>query len=135
MNITKSTAGINPRVKLSLSWVFVVLLMFYADIVSLMDPTSMIRERMVGTPMSAGFLLGRRSSNDNFDSAGYPVLGIELQSKSLGKRCYWSFHDSTNYRRRARSVLYLVCNRRSCLYIDNYLVYLEMETCGKARIT
>jgi hypothetical protein len=31
--------------------------MIYADIVSLMDPTSMIRERMVGDPMSAGFLL------------------------------------------------------------------------------
>jgi hypothetical protein len=31
--------------------------MIYADIVSLMDPTSMIRERMVGTPMSEEFLL------------------------------------------------------------------------------
>ena len=31
--------------------------MAYADIVSLMDPTSAIRERMVGAPMSAGFLL------------------------------------------------------------------------------
>jgi hypothetical protein len=57
MNTNKSTAGIDPKVKLSLSWIFVVLLMIYADIVSLMDPTSMIRERMVGAPMSAGFLL------------------------------------------------------------------------------
>ena len=57
MNTNKSTIGIDPRVKLSLLWIFVVLLMVYADIVSLMDPTSMIRERMVGTPMSAGFLL------------------------------------------------------------------------------
>jgi hypothetical protein len=31
--------------------------MVYADIVSLMDPTSAIRERMVGAPMSAVFLL------------------------------------------------------------------------------
>ena len=57
MNTNKSTTGIDPKVKLSLLWIFVVLLMVYADIVSLMDPTSMIRERMVGAPMSAGFLL------------------------------------------------------------------------------
>jgi hypothetical protein len=31
--------------------------MVYADIVSLMDPTSAIRIRMVGAPMSEGFLL------------------------------------------------------------------------------
>ncbi|MHB8135037.1 MAG: DUF6326 family protein [Anaerolineaceae bacterium] len=65
MNITKgspqgtnkSTTGIDPKIKLSLLWIFVVLLMVYADIVSLMDPTSAIRERMVGVPMSAVFLL------------------------------------------------------------------------------
>ncbi|MFN8594931.1 MAG: DUF6326 family protein [Anaerolineae bacterium] len=57
MNTHKSTAGIDPRVKLSLLWIFVVLLMVYADIVSLMDPTSAIRVRMVGTPMSEGSLL------------------------------------------------------------------------------
>ena len=57
MNTNKSTIGIDPRVILSVLWIFVVLLRVYADIVSLMDPTSMIRERMVGTPMSAGFLL------------------------------------------------------------------------------
>jgi Family of unknown function (DUF6326) len=57
MNTNKSTTGIDPKVKLSLLWIFVVLLMIYADIVSLMDPTSPIRERMVGTPMAAGFLM------------------------------------------------------------------------------
>jgi hypothetical protein len=65
MNTTKenphgtniSTIRVDPKVKLSLLWIFVVLLMAYADIVSLMDPTSAIRERMVGTPMSVGFLL------------------------------------------------------------------------------
>jgi hypothetical protein len=57
MNTNKSTTGIDPKVKLSLLWIFVVLLMVYADIVSLMDPTSAIRVRMVGAPMSAGFLL------------------------------------------------------------------------------
>jgi hypothetical protein len=31
--------------------------MVYADIVSLMDPTSAIRIRMVGAPMAEGFLL------------------------------------------------------------------------------
>lgn len=57
MNTNTSTTGIDPRVKLSLLWIFVVLLMIYADIVSLMDPTSAIRVRMVGTPMPEGFLL------------------------------------------------------------------------------
>jgi hypothetical protein len=57
MNTLKSKQSIAPRLKLSLLWIFVVLLMIYADIISLMDQTSMIRERMVGTPMSEGFLL------------------------------------------------------------------------------
>jgi hypothetical protein len=57
MNTNKSTTGIDPKVKLALLWIFVVLLMVYADIVSLMDPTSAIREKMVGAPMSEGFLL------------------------------------------------------------------------------
>ncbi len=57
MNPNRSTTEINPRVKLSLLWIFVVLLMAYADIVSLMDPTSAIRVRMVGEPMPEGFLL------------------------------------------------------------------------------
>ena len=38
-----STSGLDPRVKLALLWTFVVLLMVYADIVSLLDPTSPIR--------------------------------------------------------------------------------------------
>ncbi len=57
MNTSKPVPGIDPRVKLSLLWIFVVLLMVYADIVSLMDPASAIRVRMVGMPMSEGFLL------------------------------------------------------------------------------
>jgi hypothetical protein len=57
MNTIVSKRSIDPRLKLSLLWIFVALLMIYADIISLMDQTSMIRERMVGTPMSEGFLL------------------------------------------------------------------------------
>jgi hypothetical protein len=53
----KSTAGIDPRVKLALLWIFVVLLMVYADIVSLLDPTSPIREVMAGAPLPAGGLM------------------------------------------------------------------------------
>ena len=53
----KSTTGIDPRVKLSLLWIFVVLLMVYADIVSLLDPTSPIREVMAGSPLPAGGLM------------------------------------------------------------------------------
>jgi hypothetical protein len=57
MNTQKSAAGIDPRVKLSLLWVFVIVNMAYADILSLMDPTSIIRGIMAGNPLPAGGLL------------------------------------------------------------------------------
>jgi hypothetical protein len=57
MKNNQSTTGIDPKVKLSLLWIFVVLNMAYADILSLMDPTSPIRGVMAGTPMPAGGLL------------------------------------------------------------------------------
>jgi hypothetical protein len=56
MNTNKSTTGIDPKVKLSLLWIFVVLNMAYADILSLMDPTSVIRGIMAGAPLPAGGL-------------------------------------------------------------------------------
>jgi hypothetical protein len=40
-----------------LLWIFVILNMAYADILSLMDPTSIIRGIMVGAPLPAGGLL------------------------------------------------------------------------------
>lgn len=52
-----NTGITDMKAKLSMLWVFVILNMMYADVVSLMDPTSAIRTRMVGTPMSPGFLL------------------------------------------------------------------------------
>jgi hypothetical protein len=57
MNTTKSTTGIDPKIKLSLLWIFVVLNMVYADILSLMDSNSIIRGIMVGAPLPAGGLL------------------------------------------------------------------------------
>ena len=57
MNTNKSTTGMDPKVKLSLLWIFVVLNMAYADILSLMDSTSPIREVMAGAPMPAGGLV------------------------------------------------------------------------------
>jgi len=53
----KSTTGIDPRVKLSLLWIFVIVNMAYADILSLMDPASIIRGIMAGNPLPAGGLL------------------------------------------------------------------------------
>ena len=53
----KSTTGIDPKVKLSLLWIFVILNMAYADILSLMDPTSVIRGIMAGAPLPAGGLI------------------------------------------------------------------------------
>jgi hypothetical protein len=57
MNTNKQTAGIDTKVKLSLLWVFVLFNMAYADILSLMDPTSPIRKIMDGNPMPSGGLL------------------------------------------------------------------------------
>jgi hypothetical protein len=45
------------KARLSMLWVFAILNMMYADVLSLMDPTSAIRTRMVATPVSPGFLL------------------------------------------------------------------------------
>jgi len=57
MSTYKSSTGIDPRIKLSLLWIFVVLNMAYADILSLMDPTSAIREVMGGAPFPTGGLV------------------------------------------------------------------------------
>jgi hypothetical protein len=57
MNTNKFTTGIDPRVKLSLLWIFVIVNMAYADILSLMDPASIIRGIMAGNPLPAGGLL------------------------------------------------------------------------------
>ena len=57
MNTIKSTTGIDPRIKLSLLWIFVIVNMAYADILSLMDSTSIIRGIMAGSPLPAGGLL------------------------------------------------------------------------------
>ena len=57
MNTYTSIAGINPKVKLSLLWIFIALNMAYADILSLMDATSPIRAVMAGTPLPAGGLM------------------------------------------------------------------------------
>jgi len=57
MNTNKRTTGIDPKVKLSLLWVFVILNIAYADILSLMDSTSPIRGAMAGAPLPAGGLI------------------------------------------------------------------------------
>jgi hypothetical protein len=57
MNTQKSAVGIDPRVKLSLLWIFVIINMAFADILSLMDPASIIRGIMAGSPLPAGGLL------------------------------------------------------------------------------
>jgi hypothetical protein len=57
MNTNKQNTGIDPKIKLSLLWIFVVLNIAYADILSLMDPTSPIRTIMAGAPMPEGGLI------------------------------------------------------------------------------
>ena len=57
MNTNNQTNIIDPKVKLSLLWIFVVLNIAYADILSLMDATSPIRKIMEGSPMPSGGLI------------------------------------------------------------------------------
>lgn len=57
MNPDKKTNRMDTRLKLSLLWIFVLLNMAYADILSLMDATSPIRNIMAGAPMPSGGLL------------------------------------------------------------------------------
>ena len=57
VNTNKQITGIDPKVKLSLLWIFVVLNIAYADILSLMDATSPIRKIMEGSPMPSGGLI------------------------------------------------------------------------------
>ena len=52
-----NTGSTDTKATISMLWVFVILNMMYADVLALMDPTSAIRTRMVGTPVSPGFLL------------------------------------------------------------------------------
>ncbi len=57
MNTEIETSRMNTRLKLSLLWIFLLLNMAYADILSLMDATSPIRKIMAGAPMPSGGLL------------------------------------------------------------------------------
>jgi hypothetical protein len=57
MNADRQTTGMDIKVKLSTLWIFVLFNMIYADIISLMDPASPIREVMKGAPLPPGGLL------------------------------------------------------------------------------
>jgi len=57
MNKGIKSNRMDTRFKLSLLWIFLLLNMAYADILSLMDATSPIRKIMAGAPMPSGGLL------------------------------------------------------------------------------
>jgi hypothetical protein len=56
MNISDTGLGARRRTQLSTLWVFVLLNMIYADILSLMDPVSVIRQIMSGAGRVPGGL-------------------------------------------------------------------------------
>ena len=93
-----------------------------------MDPTSPIRGIMAGAPLPAGGLMLGAIVMETINCHGYPVLGIELQSKSLGNHHHWCIHDCSYRYRRTRFVLCVFCNSGSCVHFVDYLVYLEVET-------
>jgi hypothetical protein len=78
MNTNKKITGVDTKVKLSLLWIFVLFNMAYADILSLMDPTSPIRGIMAGAPFPPRRSVGRRNSNGDGDYHGCPVLVIAV---------------------------------------------------------
>jgi hypothetical protein len=57
MNIFKKDGGMGIRLQLTIMWIFVLLNMVYADILSLLDNTSPIRTKMAGAPLPPGGLL------------------------------------------------------------------------------
>jgi hypothetical protein len=57
MNTDKKINRMDIRLKLSLLWIFLLINMAYADILSLMDATSPIRNIMAGAPMPSARLL------------------------------------------------------------------------------
>jgi len=57
MNLTERYPGLETKAKLFVLWVFVLINMAYADILSLMDSTSPIRNVMAGNPLPDGGLL------------------------------------------------------------------------------
>src|SRR4030042_1233220 len=81
MNTNKSTTGIDPKVKLSLLWIFVILNMAYADILSLMDPTSAIRGIMAGTPLPTGGLMLGAIVMENSISMVFLSWGLNYKGK------------------------------------------------------
>jgi hypothetical protein len=59
MNISERYPGLETKIRLFVLWVFVLINMAYADILSLMDSTSPIRNVMAGNPLpEGGFLAG-----------------------------------------------------------------------------
>ena len=128
MNTNKSTTGIDPRIKLSLLWVFVVLSMAYADILSLMDPTSAIREVIGGSSIAFRRFGAWRNCNGNLNCYGCLFLGIELQGKSMGDQHHRPIHDLANRCRRTWFVLSVFYGNRSSEYIVDHLVFMEVET-------
>jgi len=57
MNTDKQTKSMDMKTKLSTLWIFVLFNMVYADILSLMDPESTIRNVMGGVALPPGGLL------------------------------------------------------------------------------
>ncbi|MGB8212526.1 MAG: DUF6326 family protein [Anaerolineales bacterium] len=57
MNTNSPGLETRKKVALSISWIFLLFNMIYADIISLMDPLSPIRKVMAGAPLPPGGLI------------------------------------------------------------------------------
>jgi len=81
-----------------------------------------------GGSITSGGVNVRRNRNGNINCHGNSVLGIKLQSQSLGNPHHWIINDCTNHYRRARFVLCVFYNSRSGVHFVDNLVFLEVET-------
>ena len=133
MNTDKKINRMDIRLKLSLLWIFLLLNMAYADILSLMDATSPIRKIMAGAPTLSGGAAGRCICDGNIDNYDPSIPGFKEKCKSLGKYHYWYIQYSTHRYRRTWSVLYVFCINRSCEHIADYLVCMEMAEARSKR--
>ena len=103
-------------------------MMAYADILSLTGPHIRNPRNNGGSSVACGRFDIGRDRNGSIVCHGYIVLGIELQSKSLGNHHHWCNHERTNRDRWTRFVLSVFYGNRSCVHFVDNLVCLEVET-------
>ena len=126
MNADRQTTGMDIKVKLSTLWIFVLFNMIYADIISLMDPASPIREVMKGAPLPPGGLLAGAVLMET------PIAMVLLSQLLKRKANRWAniivgaINIVAVIAGGHASILHTLRNHRSCVYVTYCLVCMEV---------